>query len=134
MGKKLSPELKETIAQAIAEAERRTSAEIVLVVLPVSDPYQSHLLSYGLALGSLIGMGLWMEKIVTGFPLLFGIQVASIMAVLFVPLLSNLCLKLVPKRVLYHYAARRACEEYLIISRHVPAEGPVVLLYISLAE
>jgi len=134
MVKSVSPELKETIAKAIAEAERRTSAEVVVVVLPASDPYQSHLMSYGLALGSLIGMGLWTEKIVTGFPVLFGIQVAAIMAMLFVPFLGSLCLKLIPKRVMHHHAARRAFEEFLIVSRHVPAERPVVILYISLAE
>jgi putative membrane protein len=134
MVKELSLELKETIAKAIAEAGRRTSAEIVVVVLPASDPYQSYLLSYGLILGSLAGMGLWMEKMVTGFPLLFGVQVAAIMLTLFIPLLGNLCLKLIPKRVLHHHAARRAFEEFLIVSRHVPAERPVVLLYISLAE
>jgi len=134
MVKSVSPELKETIAKAISEAGRRTSAEIVLVVLPASDVYQSYLMSYGLALGSLISMVLWMEKIVSGFPLLFGIQVAAIMAILFVPLLGSLCLKLIPRRVLHHHAARRAFEELLIVSRHVPAEKPVVLLYISLAE
>ena len=134
MVKELSPELKDAIAKTIAEAERRTSAEIVLVVLPASDTYESHLLSYGLALGSSIGMGLWMEKIVTGFPLLFSIQVASMMVMLFVPLLRNLCLKLIPKHVLHHQAARRAFEEFLIVSRNVPAERPVILLYISLAE
>lgn len=134
MVKELSPQLRETIAKAIAEAEQRTSAEIVLVVLPASDAYQSYLMSYGLALGSLIGMGLWLEKIVTGFPLLFGVQVAAIMVMLFVPLLGGLCLKLIPRRVLHHHAARRAFEEYLVVSRHVPAEKPVVLLYISLAE
>ena len=132
MVKKLSPELKETIAKAIAEAGHRTRAEIVAVVLPASDSYQNYLLLYGLTLGSLIGMGLWMEKIVTGFPLLFGIQVTAILVTLFV--LRGLCVLLVPKRVLHHHAARRAFEEYLIGSRQVPAETPVVLLYISLAE
>ena len=134
MVKKLSPELKEKIAKAVVEAEQRTSADIALAVLPASDPYQSHLICYGFALGSIIDMGLWTAKTITGFPLLFAIQVTSVLAALFIPLLRGVYLKLVPKRVMHHYAARRACEEYLIVSRHAPAERPVVLLYISLTE
>jgi len=39
---------KEAIAEAIAEAERKTCTELVLVVAPASDAYQSTMLLYGL--------------------------------------------------------------------------------------
>src|SRR5690348_10379194 len=65
---------KKIIADAIAEAERNTSAELVAVVSPASDTYQSYILFYGLVSGSLIATSLWAEKAVTGFPLLLAIQ------------------------------------------------------------
>jgi putative membrane protein len=134
MVKNTAPDLKKIIAAAIAEAERDTAAEIVLVVSPASESYRGYTTLYGLVLGSFIGMALWMSKTVTGFPLLFGIQVAAIALTMLLPPLRSLCLKLVPRHILHHHAARRAFEEYLFVSRHVPAERPIVLLYVSLAE
>ena len=40
----------------------------------------------------------------------------------------------VPEKIQYRRAAHRAFEEYLIVSRHVSAATPIVLLYVSLAE
>ena len=134
MVKILSKADKEAVAKAIAEAERQTSAELVAVVAPASDAYQSYLLLYGLIAGSAIGVGLWATKTITGFPLLLAIQFAVMALLSFIPWLRHLLVRLVPKRIRHHRAAHRAYEEYLIVSRHVAAQTPIVLLYISLAE
>ena len=125
---------KKTIGQAIAEAEHRTAAEIVMVVAPASDAYQSYILLYGLIMGSLISLGLWAAKILSGLPYLLALQFGIIALLSLVPWLRQLGMRLVPKRILHHRAAHRAFEEYLIISRRVSAATPIVLLYISLAE
>ncbi len=134
MVKKLSKETEVAIAAAINDAETRTTAEIALVVSPRSDPYQSFLALHGFALGSIGAMALWLYRPALGFPVYFVVQVAVLLIVLFLPPLQQLFLALVPKKVMHHRAARRAFEEFLIASRHMPAQVPVVLLYVSLAE
>ena len=134
MVKILSKVDKEALTQAISEAERTTSAELVVVIAPASDVYQSYLLLYGLISGSTIGLALWIAKIITAFPLLLTIQLVAMALLSFIPWLRHICLRLVPKRILHHRAAHRAYEEYLSVSRHVSSETPIVLLYVSLAE
>jgi putative membrane protein len=89
---------------------------------------------YGFAFGSLLGVALWWTKAVTPFPLLLLGQTACLAGFAFVPFLKHLCIALLPARILHHHAARRAVEEFVFVSRHVPNERPVVLLYVSLAE
>lgn len=134
MVKILSKTDKEALTQAISEAEHVTSAELVVVVSPASDAYQSYILLYGLMAGSTVTVGLWAAQLVTLFPLLLAIQLAVIALLSFIPWLRHLCLRLVPKRIRHHRAAHRAYEEYLNVSRHVSATTPIVLLYVSLAE
>lgn len=134
MVKVLSRADKGAVAQAIAEAEKQTCAELVVVVSPASDAYQSYFLLYGLIIGSAISAGLWAVKLLTAFPLLLVIQIAFMSLFAFVPWLRHLLLWLVPRHTCHHRAAHRAYEEYLIVSRHVSATTPILLLYISLAE
>ena len=130
----LSKATKAAVEAAINDAETRTTAEIALVVAPSSDPYQSFLALHGFALGSLAAMVLWACHPALGFPVYFAVQVAVLAIALFVTPLHPLFMKLVPKKVMHHRAARRAFEEFLIASRHMPAPVPVVLFYVSLAE
>lgn len=125
---------KEAVAQAIAEAERKTCAELVIVVAPASDVYQSYMMLYGLIAGSAIGLGLWTTKTITAFPFLLVIEFVPMALLTFIPWLRHLCLRLVPKRIRHHRAAHRACEEYLAVSRHIPVATPIVLLYVSVTE
>jgi putative membrane protein len=130
---KISAEDKARVTQAVAQAESVTCAEIVTVLAPASDSYQGYVLLYGLMLGSLISMGLWTAQVLAQFPLLLVVQFAAIVLLQF-PWLKRLCIRLVPVHVRHTRAAHRAYEEYLMVSRHVAASAPIVLLYISLAE
>jgi len=118
----------------IRDAESRTSAELVMVIAPASDAYQSAVLLYGFLLGSLIALLLWITNIVPDFPLLMAVQITTLSMMMFVPFLNALCLRMVPERIGKQRAARRAYEEYQAVSRHVPTATPIVLFYISLAE
>lgn len=129
----LSKNYKEAVAKAIAEAEKLTSAELVCVIAPASDPYQGILLLYGLIAGSVVALGLWAAKIITVFPLLLAIQLAFMALLAFTPFRDQF-IQFVPKGIRHHRAARRAYEEYLIVSQHVSAQTPIALIYISLAE
>jgi len=122
------------IEAAIAEAEQLTGADIVLAVTRASDAYSSFVLLYGLALGSLIAMGIWLDGAITGFPWLLTLQLAVVALFSILPFLRLPCLWLVPRHIRRHRAARRAFEEYLIVSRHSVAATPMILFYISQAE
>lgn len=134
MVKALSKDIKNAIVGAVAEGERRTSAEIVAVVAQVSDGYQGMTMLYGLMLGSVIDLALWAGKGVTAFPELLTIQLLAMTLLTFVPYLRLSCARLVPKPLRHQRAARRAFEEYLSVSRRLPSTTPVVLFYVSLAE
>jgi uncharacterized membrane protein len=130
MVKILSKSDNEAIAQAIIEAEQTTSAELVCVVAPASDAYQSYVFLSGFLAGSMMDLILWMEKMITSYPLLLTIQLTAISLVYLIPCLRHLCVRFVPIRIRHHRAAHRAFEEYLIVSRHVSAATPIVLLYV----
>jgi putative membrane protein len=134
MVKALTKTNRHAVAGAVTEAEKSTSTKLAVVVAPASDAYHSYCMLYGLCLGSVISMALWMEKLTTDFPLLLLIQLAAIALLSLTPA-RHLCVRLVPKRVRHHRAAHRAYEEYMIASRHhVSPATPLVLLYVSLAE
>lgn len=134
MVKALSKNDRHAVSQAVAEAEKSTSARMAVVVAAASDAYHSYFILYGLCLGSIISMALWMEKLITDFPLLLMAQLAVIVLFSFTPV-RHLCLRLVPRHVRHHRAARRAYEEYLVASRHHASPAiPFVLLFVSLAE
>lgn len=124
---------KSVVAEAITQAEKKTSAKLSVVIAPASDTYQSYFLLYGLVLGSAVSFGLWMKQM-ADFPLLLAVQLAVTAAVAFVPWAQHHFLCLVPRQVRHHHAAHRAYEEYLIASRSAKPEHPLVLLYISLGE
>jgi putative membrane protein len=132
--KNLSQENKEAISAAIREAEKVTSAEIVVVVAPVSDAYQSHIVLFGLAVGSFFSSILWAEKLLTAFPYLLMVQLAVISIFSFTPALRSFCISFIPKQILHHRAAHRAFAEYLAVSQKVSYPTPIVVLYVSLAE
>lgn len=134
MVEKISTHLKSAISAAVTKAEHRTSAEIAVVLVPASDPYQAYLLLYGFTAGSIAATVLWWTNTATGFPLLMLVQALAMGIFAFTPLLKTTCMKMLPQRLLHHHAARRASEEFLFLSRQVPHDRPLVLLYVSLAE
>jgi len=134
MVKILSDNDKKLIEKAIAEAEQKTCAEIVTVIAPASDAYQSYIMLYGLVIGSIISTLLWKTKLVSAFPLLLLTQLATIAIFSYIPWLRHFLLTFIPRRIRNHRAAHRAYEEYLKISHYASATTPIVLLYISIIE
>lgn len=94
----------EQITKAIGLAEQRTCAEIAAVVVPRSDHYIAE------------------------------IQLLFMFLVPFIPGLNRILLYFLPRKLLFHRASHLGAEEILAITKAVPHETPVVLLFISLAE
>lgn len=134
MVSKLPSHLTSAVSAAIEAAEKRTSAEVAVVIAKESDGYQPYLLLDGFALGCLIGTGLWWTKILTAFPLLVLLQALCMAGFALLPLFQHLGRRLIPPQVLHHHAALRAHAEFQVLSRNIAPEKPVALLYVSLAE
>ena len=124
----------EAIEQAIAQAEQRTRAEIVVAVIHSSDNYLDFILLYGLLFVDFLSLGLWVSKINTHFLELLALQLGILLSLFFIPVLRHLFWRLVPKCILHQRSARRALEEHHIVHRQLPATAPLVLLFISIGE
>jgi putative membrane protein len=122
------------IHEAVLEVEKKTGAELAVVIMPASDAYRFIAFFTGLVVGSFAALALWCSKILTMFPLLLCLVLLCGLLFLLIPLLRHLCLKLEPVRVLKRRAALRAADEYMRLVHHLPSGRPVVLLYLSLAE
>jgi len=70
-------------------------------------------------------------QLLTSFPPLLGVQAAVMALISQVPWLQHLCLRLIPARILCHYASQQAVHEYVLLSHHAPKDIPVLLLFIS---
>jgi putative membrane protein len=122
------------IKQAIHDAEKKTSAELVSVITPRSDSYKAFMLAIGMLVGSAIAVLLWGYEILLDFPALLGVQIITVLVFLILTPLQILCIGFIPRQVRHHRAAHRAYEEYLLLSHHLPAGKPMLLFYVSLAE
>jgi putative membrane protein len=134
MVKKLSPEDKAAIEQAIRQANRESSAELAVIITRASDEYRAVSLIIGLVLGTLLATLLWRQRMMTEIYSLFCVQLAVTLLFVSFPFLRHLCLRFEPARILHRRAAERAAAEYMHLTHHLAASVPVILLYVSLAE
>ena len=130
------------ITRAVEDAEKRTSAEIAILVAPMSDPYQSYRFFSGFIAGTFIALALWalpflhirLPQMLHGFLPLFSVQAATIAAFTLMPGFHKWGRFLVPKKTLAHCSYQRAAAEYFSLSHHVKAKTPIVFIYLSMAE
>ncbi|MDD4615849.1 MAG: hypothetical protein PHW76_01855 [Alphaproteobacteria bacterium] len=134
MVKRLTKEDGQAIQNAVKEAERQTSAEIVVVLAPASDPYDDYILLFGLIAGSIAAIAFWIAKwimTITGF---VAIQFCVLAFIWLGAWLRTGFLRFVPPRIQRHRAANRAAAEFADISRRLKPATPLVVFYVSLAE
>jgi putative membrane protein len=127
----LSTDDKKAITEAVTAAERRMSAEIVMVVTPASDTYQRIRLLCGFALGSAVALALWFSHATADFLWLLAAQLAATALLCVLPPQLLPCL---PRALREHRAAQRAFAEFASITQKVAADVPVIMLFVSLAE
>ncbi len=130
----MKQEHKDAVSAAVEAVEKKTSAHVVTIVAPESDVLREHTFMFGLLVGTGLALILWKEQVIFSFPALLGVQLVPLALVSSVPWVHQLCLKLLPKHLVHHHAARRAYEQYISVTHALPPSAPVVLLYISLAE
>jgi len=124
----------EKVNTALEEAKKISTATIKLAVVASSNHYQEYVLSSGLLIGSLVSFFVWYFDIVTFFPWLLTIQLAILCCVDITPFLRHIIIRLLPTKILHHYAARMAFQEYHAHHLLFSPQEPFVLLFISLKE
>lgn len=134
----LSAKAAQAVAAAVGQAERETSAEIVLVVAPASDPYYAYTLLTGYFAGSVAAA--LTAAVMPAVPLLIfvklvmSLQLVGMGSASFVPALRRASIRFVPQALRLRRAHGRACEEYVQQAAGLSPEVPLVMLYVGVAE
>lgn len=123
----------ERISQAITDAERTTSGEIVAVVAEQSSRYQHIPFMWAALLALVIPWPLihftWMKV-----QWIFLIQLLVFLALLALAWHPRVRMALVPKSIANANAKRRASEQFLAQNLHTTTGRTGVLLFVSVAE
>lgn len=121
------------IAEAIAEAERTTSGEIVAVVAAESSTYLYAPFLWAAVIALLAP---WPLIYFTWMPVqwIYAIQLAVFLALLAAMLPRRIRYMLVPASVKRSRAHRRAVEQFLAQNLHTTAGRTGVLIFVSVAE
>ncbi len=128
-----APGEEQRISAAIADAERRTSGEIVVVVAAQSDGYH-YVPPLVAAIVSLLVP--WVLIFFTEFGLveIYLIQLAVFFVITAALLPLSIRIALVPASVKHLQAHRRAVEQFLAQNLHTTGGRTGVLLFVSVAE
>lgn len=124
---------KARIAEAIAQVERQTSAEIVAVVAAESGTYQ-YVPYMWAALAALVVP--WPLIYFTWWPVqwIFVVQLVVFTALVLALLPRGIRLALVPRAVKHERAHRRAIEQFLVQNLTTTKGRTGVLVFVSIAE
>jgi putative membrane protein len=128
-----SPGDEQRISAAIADAEKRTSGEIVVVVAAQSDGYH-YVPPLVAAIVSLLVPWILIFFTSLGLVEIYLIQLAvfAIVTALLMP--ASVRTALVPSSIKHLHARRRALEQFLVQNLHTTAGRTGVLLFVSVAE
>lgn len=129
----------ERIADAIRDAETKTSGEIYCVLARISDNYfypsafivVLAILIIGFALAVVLEL-LWLGVQLPVF--LYAQILAVACALLVLSYFPSVRIQLVPKRLRYQRAHEAAIKQFLARNVHITAERTGVLIFVSLAE
>lgn len=123
----------ERISEAITNAERTTSGEIVAVIADQSSRYDHIPLMWAALLALIVPWPLiyftWMKV-----QIIFLIQLVVFLALFFLAWHPTVRMALVPRSILRANTRRRAAEQFLAQNLHTTTGRTGVLIFVSLAE
>ncbi len=137
--KNLSPEERERVSAAIADAQARTHARFAFIVVHASDRYRLYPVLWGAAIAilSLGAMALGVHyRVLPPISLSFAFVIEAAIFVLFSLALEWLPLRMavVPHRAKHDHARVLAHREFAVRILSHPEHGGGVLFFVSLAE
>ena len=121
------------IAEAITEAERKTSGEIVAVIAPESASY----LHGPFLWAALVALAVpWPFVFWTWWPIqdIYLLQLAVFAALVILLMPRSVRMALIPRSVKHARAHRRAMEQFLAQNLHTTVGRTGVLIYVSVGE
>lgn len=123
----------ERISEAITNAERTTSGEIVAVIADQSSRYEHIPLMWAALLALVVPWPLiyftWMKV-----QIIFLIQLVVFLALFFLAWHPKVRMALVPRSILRASTRRRAAEQFLAQNLHTTTGRTGVLIFVSIAE
>ncbi len=121
------------IADAINDAEQRTSGELVCVVAPSSDDYEHIPLLWAALVALVVPLGLYLLTDLQGFTI-YSVQLLIFLIVALVLRNKPLRYRVVPKSLAHRRAHRHAMDQFLSQNLHTTKGRTGVLIFVSVAE
>jgi putative membrane protein len=130
----LTPQDRTRIETAIAQAESRTSGEIAVVIAQQSGDWRAASLAISIAVSFLATLVLWQASVVTYFPALWLIQLATFLSCETLLQVTGFAPRLVGSEALQKAAARHAQSTFYAQGIHHTRDRAGILLFVSLQE
>lgn len=130
----LSEADKQRIAEAVREAEMKTSGELVTVIARAADAYLYIPILWASLAALTLPAIMWLLPVDLQFPLLYSLQLATFLGLALLFRWTPLKMRLIPKAVKRRRAGRLAWEQFFAQNLHLTRERTGVLLFVSVAE
>ncbi|MEE8176871.1 MAG: TPM domain-containing protein [Acidobacteriota bacterium] len=130
----LSEADKQRITEAIREAERKTSGELVTVIAHAADAYLYIPMLWASLAALTLPAVIWLLPVNLPFPLLYSFQLATFLGLALLFRWTPLKMRLIPKAVKRRRAGRLAWEQFFAQNLHLTRQRTGVLLFVSVAE
>jgi putative membrane protein len=130
----LSEADKQRIAEAIREAETKTSGELVTVIAHAADTYLYIPILWASVAALMLPPIILLLSVELPFSLLYSLQLSIFLGLALLFRWSPLKMRLIPKAVKHRRASRLAWEQFFIQNLHLTRQRTGVLLFVSVAE
>jgi putative membrane protein len=130
----LSEEDKQRIAEAIRDAETKTSGELVTVIAHAADTYLYIPILWASVAALTLPTIILLLPVELPFPHIYSLQLAIFLGLALLFRWNPLKMRLIPKAVKHRRASRLAWEQFFIQNLHLTRQRTGVLLFVSVAE
>ncbi len=130
----LSEADKQRIAEAIREAEMKTSGELVTVIAHAADTYLYIPILWAAVAALTLPAIVLLLSVDLQFPLLYMLQFATFLGLALLFRWNPVKMRLIPKAVKNRRAGRLAWEQFFAQNLHLTRKRTGVLLFVSVAE
>lgn len=130
----LSEADKQRIAEAIRDAETKTSGELVTVIAHTADTYLYIPILWASMAALTLPAIVLLLTVDLQFPMLYVLQLATFLGLALLFRWNPLKMRLIPKAVKNRRASRLAWEQFFAQNLHLTQQRTGVLLFVSVAE
>jgi putative membrane protein len=125
---------KDRIAEAIRQAELKTSGELVALIAGASDGYYFIPLLWASLVALMVPGIFWVAGLELGHLRVYELQLATFLALGILFRWTPLKMRLIPKAVKHMRTSRLAREQFYVQGLHLTRDRTGILLFVSVAE